>query len=182
MTRSLVIALVALVAAAIAAVQAETAFANGRVVRFDRQVAGPYEVALGTIPDSPTLGALHMTLTVTDTKRQAYLLDAAVVVEGTGPESGATIGPLTAEKNLDDPRFYDVNTVVDVEGLWTVTVRVDASLGEAVAEFPIEVRSPSPIAGVATLVVLLAFLTILGISLRAYLGERRGRKRRRRAR
>jgi hypothetical protein len=182
MARSLVIALVALAAAAATAVQAETAFANGRVVRFDRQVAGPYEVALGTIPDSPTLGALHMTLTVADTKTQAYLLDAAVVVEGTGPEPGATIGPFTAEKNLDDPRFYDVNTVVDVEGAWTVTVRVDASLGEAVAEFPIEVRSASPIAGVATLVVLLAFLTILGISLRAYLRERQGRKKRRRAR
>ena len=104
MTRSLVIALVALVAAAIAAVQAETAFANGRVVRFDRQVAGPYEVALGTIPDSPTLGALHMTLTVTDTKTQAYLLDAAVVVEGTGPESGATIGPSYGREESGRPK------------------------------------------------------------------------------
>ena len=178
MTRSLLIALLATVMAA----QVGTAFANGRVVRFDRQVAGPYEVALGTIPDSPSVGALHMTLTISDTKTRAYLLDANVVVEGKGPESGAAIGPFTAEKNLDDPRFYDVNTVVGVEGAWTVTVRIDASLGEAVAEFPIEVRNPSPITGVATLLVLLAFLAILGISLRAYLRERRGRSRRRRAR
>lgn len=175
MIRILMIALLALAPPAAAALQAETALANGRVVRFDRQVAGPYEVALGTIPDSPTVGALHLTITVADTGTKAYLLDAVVVVEATGPETGAAIGPHTAEKNLDDPRFYEVNTAVEVEGEWTVTIRIDASLGEAVAEFPIEVRSPSPIAGVATLLVLLAFLAILGISLRAYLRERRGR-------
>ncbi len=182
MARNLAIALLALVAAAFAAAQAETAFANGRVLRFDRQVAGPYEVALGTIPDSPTVGALHLTLTITDAKTRKYLLDAVVVVEGAGPESGAAIGPLVAENNLDDPRFYDVNTVVEVEGPWVFTVGIEASLGDAVAEFPIEVRNPSPIAGVATLLVLLAFLAILGVSLRAYFRERRSRRRRRRAR
>ena len=182
MSRSLRIALPALAAAAALAIQINMAFGNGRVIRFDRQIAGPYEVALGTVPDSPSVGALHITLTIADVSTQEYLLDAVVVVEGAGPESGAAIGPFRAEKNLDDPRFYDVNTAVDVEGGWLVTVRIDASLGEAVAEFPIEVRSSSPIAGVATLLVLLAFLTILGLSLRAYLGERRGRRRRRRAR
>ena len=182
MTRILIAALLTLASAAAAAAHAETAFANGRVVRFDRQVAGPYEVALGTIPDSPTVGALHLTLTVAGTETGTFLLDALVVVEATGPEAAAAIGPYTAEKNLDDPRFYDVNTVVEVEGAWIVTVRIDASLGEAVAEFPIEVRSPSPIAGVATLLVLLAFLAILGLSLRAYFRERRGRRKRRRAR
>ena len=181
MTRILIIALLALAPAAVLVAGIETALANGRVVRFDRQVAGPYEVALGTIPASPTVGALHLTLTVADTDTEIFLQDALVVVEAAGPEDGAAIGPYTAEKNLDDPRFYDVNTVVEVEGVWTVTVRIDASLGEAVAEFPIEVRSPSPIAGVATLLVLLAFLTILGVSLRAYFRERRGRRRRRRA-
>ena len=182
MTRILMIVLLALASAVVVAAGIEAALANGRVVRFDRQVAGPYEVALGTIPDSPTVGALHLTLTVANAGTQAYLIDAVVVVEGTGPDDGAVIGPFTAEKNLDDPRFYDVNTVVEAEGAWTVTVTIDASLGEAVAEFPLDVRSPSPIAGVATLLVLLAFLTILGVSLRAYFRERRGRRRRGRGR
>ena len=38
--------------------------ANGRAGQFVRQVAGPYEIALGTILDSPVVGALHLTMTI----------------------------------------------------------------------------------------------------------------------
>ena len=74
MTRSLVIALVALVAAAIAAVQAETAFANG--ARGPLRPSGSWPVRGWPLGQSRTVqrsARLHMTLTVTDTKTQAYL-------------------------------------------------------------------------------------------------------------
>ena len=62
-----------------------TAHANGRVVRFDLQVAGPYEIALGTIPATPGVGNLHLTVSVADAVTKTYILGADVVVTASGP-------------------------------------------------------------------------------------------------
>ncbi len=146
--------------------------ANGRVVRYERRVSGPYEIALGTIPDSPSVGNLHLTMTVADASSKATVIGAEITVTGDGPDPASTrIGPQAAQSNLTNPSFYDLNTSVDSEGIWMFMVSVRSELGDAQAEFPVEVRNPSPIAGILTLVVLIALLAILGFSLRAYLKE-----------
>ena len=174
------IALLLLFTAVVMTVQVGMALANGRVVRFDRQMAGPYEIAMGTIPDSPTVGNLHLTFTLADAETKEYIVDARVTVEGKQMiGDGTDTGLVEAVKNRTDPIYYDVNTFVDREGGWVFTVAVDALLGEAQTEFRVEVRNLSPVTGMATLLTLLAFLVVLGLSLRAYLSERVGKSRRR---
>ena len=167
-------------AAAMLAVPLATAHANGRVIRFESHTAGPYRLSVGTIPDNPVVGNLHVTMTITVRGlTNEPVLDAEVSVSGAGPESDAAeIGPLRAEHNADDPAFYDINTFVDRQGEWRFTVTVSGPHGEGEARFPIEVTTQSPLIGIVTIVALVAFLAALGFSLRAFLRERsRGRRR-----
>ena len=159
--------LLASVSAAVVALP-ERAKANGRVGEFVRQVAGPYEIALGTIPARPVVGKLHLTLTVADMSSGAYILDAGVTVSGKGPEQDVVIGPLKAWNNVRDPAFYDL------------TVSVSGDLGDASADFPVEVRKASLLGGYVTWLTLLALLAVLGLSIRLYI-QQRGRSRRGRA-
>jgi hypothetical protein len=158
------------------------AYANGRVTDFERKTAGPYEIALGTVPPSPLVGSLHFTIAITEVATNALVLDAQIVVVGTGPESsGNEIGPIVAVNNLQDPSSYDVNTVVDREGIWVFTMTIIDSDGEHSAAFQVEVKNASPITGILTLGVLVAFLVIFGLSIRASLGGRRKRSKKQNA-
>jgi hypothetical protein len=51
-------------------------------------------------------------------------------------------------------------------------VQVDAPAGEGSADFTFEVKKSSSITGIITLLTLLAFVVILGLSVRAFLGQR----------
>ena len=151
--------------------------ANGRVTSFEKKTAGPYEIGLGTIPPSPSVGNLHLALTVTDTATKSPVLDANLELQGTGPDSREIeIGPFIAANSAQEPTYYEVNTQVDREGIWLFTTTVTDATGPHSAEFQVEVRNASPIPGIFTLVVLLAFLIIFGLSLRASLGGRRKRR------
>ena len=88
------------------------------------------------------------------------------------------MGPLSAYDSLQAVGFYDVNTSVDREGSWTFNITISSDLGDASADFDVEVRNASPMAGVVTLFVLIALLTVVGLAVRAIIGER-GRQRRR---
>ena len=161
-----------LAAAMVALLTPGLILANGRVRRFVDKDAGPYTISLGTLPRSPVLGRLHLTMTFVEKSSGAFIMDAEVTVAGKGPGEGAAgIGPLAARNSLLDPAFYDVSTSVDREGTWTFTVRVSSELGDASADFPIEVTRSSPLAGFATLLGLLAFLTVLGLSVRLFLSQ-----------
>lgn len=166
-------------AAAMLAVPLATAHANGRVIRFESHAAGPYMLSVGTIPENPVVGNLHVTMTITAPPDENLILDAEVSVSGAGPESETVeIGPLRAEHNAADPSYYDVNTFVDRQGEWRFTVSVNGPQGEGTARFPIEVKTQSPLIGIVTITALVAFLAALGYSLRAFLRERnRGRRR-----
>jgi len=153
-----------------------TTFANGRVVSFETKTAGPYEVALGTIPGDPSVGNLHLTMSVTEIASDTLVTGADIMVVAVGPPTGTTIGPIAAVAKPEDPTFYDVNTVVDTEGLWIVTTTIRDARGEHFADFEIQVKNVSPIAGIVTLATLLAFLVIFGIAIRASLRGRSTRK------
>lgn len=154
--------------------------ANGQVIEFVRKTAGPYEIALGTSPSTPTLGALHLTMTVADASSKRLIPNAVVTVTGKGPGVGqggvAQLGPLFAQSTPAFPNFYDVNTTVDSVGTWTFTVAVSSRLGDASADFPIKVGKSSIIPGVVALASLLVFVIIVGLSVRMYFSER-GRRR-----
>ena len=160
------------------AVLPSNAHANGRVVEFESQIAGPYEVALGTIPNTPAIGNVHLTMTIADASSGTFVMNADIAVSGRGPEANAVeVGPLAARNSPTSPIFYDATASVDREGTWTFTVAVSADLGDAHADFQKEIRKASPLSGIIMLLTLLAFLSILGLSVCIYLRER-GRSRR----
>lgn len=176
--------LAAVVAAHLAA---SSAYANGRVVEFDRRVAGPYEIALGKIPPTPIVGNFYLSILLTDAQTKTPVLDANVVVSAVSPvgEDGAAateIGPIVVNSDPDAenyPGYYDTEQpiVLDRTGLWTFTVSVDTpEADEATAEFPVEVTTPNPITGIVTLVALLAFIIVVALAIRMYIRERRRSK------
>jgi hypothetical protein len=158
-------------------------YANGRVVTFDKRIAGPYEIAVGTIPGTPTVGTLHLTMTVSDLDTSTFVMGADVEVTAVGPDSNSIeIGPIEATPDPTDPAYYDVAAQVDRIGTWMFTVDVSSEQGDASATFPIEVREANPITGIITLIALLAFVAVLGFSVRAFLRERgKGKRQRRKA-
>ena len=169
--------LAALLASALAAAPAAVSQANGRVGQFVTNVAGPYEIALGTIPDRPVVGVLHVTITVTDTSSDTPVLDAHVTVAGTGPEANAPeIGPYEAVNNPMEPLYYDVSASVDRVGLWSFTVSVDSDLGQAAADYLIEVRTPNPFMRIFSWVTVLLFVTVVALGLLPAIRARRRRR------
>ena len=79
--------LLALAATVALALPPVAAFANGRVIQFERRIAGPYEIAVGTIPQSPVIGSLHLTMSISDAATDTRILNAEVTVMGRWPES-----------------------------------------------------------------------------------------------
>lgn len=166
-----------------AALTPGNAYANGRVLEYQRQTAGPYEIALGTIPSPPTVGALHLSITVTDVEREAPVLDAVVTVLGTGPgEDAPETGPLEASNSPTDPVYYEATAPVESLGPWTFTVTVDGELGKASASFVLEVVELNPILQVITWVTVLLFFALVGLGLFPFIRDRLRKSRRRRRR
>ena len=151
--------------------------ANGRVTRFDRLSADPFLISVGTIPETPVAGNLHLTMKVMEKSTSIFVLDATIIVSGTGPSDRATgVGPIVATNNSLDPTFYDVNLSVDEIGKWLFTISIEADLGEADVTFEIEVVKSSPVSGIIALAVLIALVTILGLSIRALVREQQKKR------
>lgn len=157
------ITLVALFALALAVLPGRAAHANGQVSNFVSKAAGPYEIVMGTSPASPTIGSLHIAVLVNDLATRQPVLDARVMVTGKGPgEDAPAIGPMEAQRGITSAVFYEVNTSVDRIGQWVFTLNVEGRLGQASAEFPIEVREPNPIMSIFATVVGAIALLVLG--------------------
>lgn len=175
-------AALAVLVAAWAQVAPGVAFANGRVVEFDRQVAGPYEIAFGKIPGSPRVGALFLSIIVTDVASDAPVTGADVLVSGRGPGAAdVEVGPVAVAADPDAanyPGYYDTTEPITLDraGMWLFAVEVDSAAGgKARAEFSLEATEPNPITGIVTLLALAAFAAVVALAIRMYLRERRRR-------
>ena len=190
MVRLAIIGAVLLGIAAASAVHfaSSSAHANGRVVEFERQIAGPYEIALGKIPPSSIVGNLYLSILLTEVESKAPVLGAEVVVSATGPpvegetspmRDGPEIGPMVVNPDPDPqkyPGYYDTEQpiVLDRPGMWMFTVSVDSPVaGKASAQFLVNVTTPNPLIGIITLVALLAFIIVVALAIRMYIRERR---------
>ena len=136
-------------------------------------VAGPYELLLGTIPDPLLVGEGILILQVADPDTGERVLGARVEAMAAGPDGAALVIPFGPDSY--DPTLYEANAALDAEGAWTFTINVSSAEGGGSAAFDYEVKSASPIAGIITLATLLALLTIIGLSMRAFL-KQRGRR------
>ena len=147
---------------------------NGRILQFEQYYVGPYEIAIGTIPEKVTAGNLHISMRIVNAKTNTPIRNADITLSGRGPKTtNIEIGPLLVVRNPSDTASYDVNTTLDQVGIWTLNVMVTSELGPASLEFPLEVHSSNPMLGLMTLGALIGFLTILAFSARMYLKEKR---------
>ena len=167
------------------------AYANGRTVAFERQVAGSYEIAFGKIPPTPIVGNFFVSIVLTDAASKAPITGAHVVMSASGPQvegetspirDGPEIGPIVIQPDPNPeqyPGYYDSDTIMlDRPGWWTFSVLVDSpSGGKATAEFPVNVTTPNPITGIVTLVALIAFIVVVALAVRMYIRERRRSRR-----
>lgn len=168
---------VVIIFAVFATMTAPTSESHGTGVQLNRrEFAGAYEVALGIVPDPPRVAEIFITIAVIEQQTRAIVMNADVTLTGKGPNS-VTLGPLVVETDPLDPTFYDLSTHLTEVGTWEFTVNISAHQGPGLAYFTIEVVDDSPLTGILTLITLLAFLSILGLSGRSIL--RRGIKRRR---
>ena len=140
--------------------------------------AGPYEILLGTIPDPLIVGEAILILQVADQDTGARVSNLRVDVTPASPNGSAPAIPFGPDSY--DPTLYEARATLDDDGAWTFTISVSGADGGGSATFDYEVRRASPIAGIITLATLLALLTILGLSMRAFLKQRSGGQRRRR--
>ena len=146
---------------------------NGQALVFIEQESGPYMISMGTVPRSPVKGRIHITVTVSDKSSGIFITDADVIITGIGPsESASQIGPMAALSDVQAPRFYDLDTQVDYEGRWVFTVDVISNHGQASAIFPIEVVNTNYLTGIISMVALISFLLVLGLSIRFVLANR----------
>lgn len=74
---------------------------------------------------------------------------------------------------LLDPTYYELNMPLDTQGVWHVRIEVIADKGEVNTVFEVKVLEPNAIIPILTLVVLLLFLLVLSMSVRAWIKEYR---------
>lgn len=145
-----------------------TLSAHGNIKELDRHIVGPYEVALGTIPVNPSVGELHLSIKVTEVNTKVIIMDAHVSATAIGPKSHTVeIGPLTAERSLTDPASYEMNTVVNREGMWNFFTKVKTRRGEFDTTFEIKVQNQRSIVTIITFIILLSLLVIIGLFIRS---------------
>ena len=171
---------------ALAPAGAWTASAHGGGFTLDKRAdAGPYALRLGTIPATLPAGEGILIIEVSDARTGEIVSAPAtsVVVSPQRPDGSATpYGDLQAWADSYDPALFETRVELDVEGEWTFIVTVSGDAGTGAARFALDARNPSPLPGVITLFVLLFLLTILGLSMRAFLkrkdaSQRVGRRR-----
>ena len=147
--------------------------ANGSIRSYEKKVIEKYVIGLGTAPPSPTIGVTHFAAFVEDKEIGVKYMDAEIdftaVFSGLSPQE---IGPYQMTNSLMDPMYYEVDTALEREGIWLVTLSI--ALGEETlpsAVFEIEVKKQNPIVPILTVGTLLFFLVILSLSLRAWVKE-----------
>ena len=147
--------------------------ANGSIRSYEKEVIDKYIIGLGTAPPSPTIGVTHFAAFVEDKETGVKYMDARIEFLATfsGPIQ-QEIGPYQMTNSLMDPMYYEVDTALEREGIWLVTLSI--ALGEETlpsAVFEIEVKKQNPIVPILTVGTLLFFLGILSLSLRAWVKE-----------
>ena len=147
--------------------------AHGSGFQLTKQAqAGPYELLLGTIPDPPIVGEAILILQVADPDTGVRVPNAVVTAAPGGPDGPGA--PLLFGPDSYDPTLYEARAVLENDGPWEVTITVSGEDGSGSALFTYDVKRASPIAGIITLATLLAFVIILGLSMRAFLKQRAG--------
>ena len=139
---------VAVVAAIYGLNRTPTANANGYTVPIAQGVSGPYEYLVGIWPPNPSVGNLHLAISLIANQRP--VTDADVTVTGRFGDETPVEGPLPATAFFE-PWTYELNMDLTNPGEWTFEIEINSPLGKTVYEAPLEVagdvESAGPVAG-----------------------------------
>ena len=139
---------IALAASLVSPYRTPEAGANGFTVPIAAGVSGPYSYVVGIWPPDPSVGNLHMAVTLTADSRP--VTDADVTVTGRAVDSGTVAGPWPAMP-IFHPWTYELNLDLTKPGEWTFEIEINSSLGKTVVEAPLEVagdqEAPLEVAG-----------------------------------
>ena len=120
--------------------------ANGFTVPIARGNSGPYSYIVGIWPPNPSVGNLHMAITLAG--ERSAVTDADVTVTGTVGDGVAVAGPLPATSFLE-PWNYELDMELTIPGEWTFEIEINSSLGKTLVEALLEVAGDQESAGQA---------------------------------
>ena len=154
--------------------------ANGAVREYQKNLSDDYEIGLGTVPYSPSPGIIHFAAYVANRDTKVRYSTAEVFLTGFGPvmdgQPREVVEIIAMENTVLDPTSYEVNVPLNQEGLWTITVKVSTEIGLVESVFEIEVQETDAVVPMVTLLALIGFLIILGLSARAWVKEYRRKR------
>ena len=154
--------------------------ANGAVREYQKNLSEHYEIGLGTVPYSPSPGIVHFAAYVENRDTKVRYLNAEVFLTGFGPvmdgQPREVVEIISMDNTVLDPTSYEVNVPLNQEGLWTITVMVSTEKRLVESVFEIEVRKTDAVVPMVTLLALIGFMIILGLSARAWVKEYRRKR------
>ena len=154
--------------------------ANGAVRAYQKNLSDHYEIGLGTVPYSPSPGIVHFAAYVENRDTKVRYSNAEVFLTGFGPvmdgQPREVVEIIAMDNTVLDPTSYEVNVPLNQEGLWTITVKVSTEIGLVESVFEIEVQETDVVVPMVTLLALIGFLIILGLSARAWVKEYRRKR------
>ena len=141
--------------------QTAPALSNGAAVEIFRGRDGAYEVVVAILPEEPTVGTVHFSITPSVAETSVPVTDAKIIVVAIDPENEPAY-QARALNSPDSPRSYDANITFESQGTWTVSVEIRSDgAGDATVVFPLEL-GPQPLeSSPAGAVVLLAVMAVL---------------------
>ena len=154
--------------------------ANGAVREYQKNLSDHYEIGLGTVPYSPSPGIVHFAAYVENRDTKVRYSNAEVFLTGFGRvmdgQPREVVEIIAMDNTVLDPTSYEVNVPLNQEGLWTITVKVSTEIGLVESVFEIEVQETDVVVPMVTLLALIGFLIILGLSARAWVKEYRRKR------
>lgn len=140
-----------------------TSQAHGRVGDITREeLLGPYKLHITISPGNPTIGTLHLGLTIRDNNTDSFVADAIVIVTARNPQNNARLGPVQAYNPPTQLEQHEIDIPIDIVGEWVVSLLVESDLGKHSLELPVYVNNKPrfSLGAIATgLVALVIILT-----------------------
>ena len=161
----------------IAAVTPRTSYANGDTVEIFRGRGGPYEIAVGILPEEPVVGTVHFSVTPRDAETAQPVTDARVAIVALD-QHGEPTYQARAVNTPASPAYYDTNVTFEAPGEWTLQVDVHSEkLGDGTVMVPLHVGEQSlPPVQAGGVIFFVLVLVLVGGAVYVWHSARRERR------
>ena len=139
----------------------QIASGNGESFEIYEGRAGAYTITVGVLPEDTAVGAVHFSVTISDTETSRPITDAEVTLVALN-DAGREVYQARALNTPVQPVYYDANITFESAGAWTIRVDVDShDLGQASVDVPLQVREPALTPGATGTLLFFAVIAVL---------------------